>query len=131
VENVECGCLFPFQDAFLQPGLVVVAGASVDVVCLVIAWLFLALDDAHDGVGTLVVVLVLQPVPHPVVGLADDGGEIVNSLRVVAYASKRPNGCHIPSYEFWILWFADSNDCSSALKLLLIQRDQAIIQLLR
>jgi len=94
VEDVEGGCLLPHQDTLLQPGLVVVPCPGVDVVRFPVPGLLFPLDDTHDVVGAQVVVLVLKAVPHAVVGLADDGGEVGYLLWIVACASERFNNRH-------------------------------------
>jgi len=73
VKDIEGWPILSHQDALLQPGVKVIPCAGIDIVLLVVTGLFFAFDDAHDAVPALSIVFVLQPVPHPVVGLADDG----------------------------------------------------------
>jgi hypothetical protein len=72
--------------------MVKVAGAAVDIVAGVVAAHFPALDDTDDIVGMKVIVVILQAIANPVVGLADGFAQILYLVGVVPDSLK---GCDI------------------------------------
>ncbi len=87
-QDVERRCDLAHQDAVFQPGLVVLPCPRVHILLLVVLWSLLPLDDPHDVIWAPLVVLVLKPVSHAVVGLADDRRHVIDSVRVVPCASE-------------------------------------------